>query len=61
MIRDFFFCPAFFGQYEVWKNLWTSPNESRIEKYSKTFLAGAISLFTAWLLIYPLDLIKTNI
>jgi hypothetical protein len=61
MARDFFFCPAFFGQYEVWKDLISSPTDSRITSHSKTFFAGAFSLLTAWLLIYPLDLIKTNI
>ena len=61
MVRDFFFLPAFFGQYEVWKDKWASDEDTRIIQHTKTFAAGAISLFTAWLIIYPLDLVKTHI
>jgi len=30
MARDFFFLPAFFGQYEVWKDKWANHEDTRI-------------------------------
>eukprot|EP00355_Strombidium_rassoulzadegani_P000709 CAMPEP_0168608684 /NCGR_PEP_ID=MMETSP0449_2-20121227/773_1 /TAXON_ID=1082188 /ORGANISM="Strombidium rassoulzadegani, Strain ras09" /LENGTH=151 /DNA_ID=CAMNT_0008648715 /DNA_START=514 /DNA_END=969 /DNA_ORIENTATION=- len=72
MLRDIFFCPAFFGQYMIWKRYFhengtmevgpegTAANR-RVKQHSITFMAGAVSLFSAWVICYPIDLIKTQI
>lgn len=63
MLRDFFFCPLFFGQYQLWKRHLNIDDEHqpKNQKYLKAFLAGSVSLMTAWTIIYPIDLIKTQI
>jgi len=67
LLRDFFFAPLFFGQYFIWKRTWNNYCDennivpTRSLNYFQGFCAGAIALFSAWTIIYPLDCIKTQI
>lgn len=56
----------FFGQYQLWKRhldleSLQKDKSKKNERYLKSFVAGAVSLFTAWMIIFPLDVIKTQI
>lgn len=64
LLRDFFFAPLFFGQYQLWKRYLDldslqKDKSKKNERYAKSFVAGAVSLFSAWAIIFPLDVIKT--
>jgi len=48
----------------LWNRYWGLEDFSKEqwkEKYAKSFFSGSISLFTAWLVCFPLDVVKTNI
>ena len=63
----FYSIALFFGQYFIWKRTWNNYCDennivpTRSLNYFQGFCAGAIALFSAWTIIYPLDCIKTQI
>ena len=60
LLRDITY-GQYFGQYEWMKRRFIGESESTSIRAAACAIAGGISGFTAWLMIYPLDVIKTRI
>lgn len=65
MMRDMAGTALYFGLYDTMRllgdRLETQPGWQSVPRPMVTFLIGSMSGITSWLLVYPLDLIKTQV